>query len=419
MAKSEPVRGTHDILPDEARKFRHIIDTAQDWAGRYGYGEISTPIFEFTEVFQRTLGETSDVVTKEMFAFEDRGGRNIALRPEHTAAIVRAVISNGLASQLPQKLFASGPAFRYERPQKGRRRQFHQFDVEILGVPGPEADVDAILLAHDILDALKVREDTTLFVNTLGDTESRAAYRDELVGYFADHRASLSVDSQARLERNPLRILDSKDRGDRGVIEGAPKMGEFLNAESQDFFGAVQHGLTALGVSGFKVDETLVRGLDYYTHTAFEFVSPHLGAQGTILAGGRYDGLVELMGGPPTPGVGWAAGIERISMLIGDPAPTAKPITIVPVGEDAEKASRGIAHDLRKAGFTIDLGFSGNQKKRLKRADKIRAVAAVLLGGDELGASQATIWDFVSGDKRPVALDAIVAELKTKYRGDH
>ena len=416
MAKSEPVRGTHDILPEEARRFRHIVETAQNWAERYGYSEIATPIFEFTEVFQRTLGETSDVVTKEMFSFEDRGGRNISLRPEHTAGIVRAVISNGLASQLPQKLFASGPAFRYERPQKGRRRQFHQFDVEILGVAGPEADIESILLAHDILDALKIRQDTTLLINTLGDTESRTEYRKKLVAYFEEHKADLSEDSKARLERNPLRILDSKDKGDYKIIDGAPQMAESRNAESQEFFDAVLEGLNAANVGGVKVDERLVRGLDYYTHTAFEFISPSLGAQGTVVAGGRFDGLMELMGGPRAPGIGWAAGIERLSMLIGAPAPGPPPITLVPVGEEAEKNSQSIAHELRKEGFTIDLGFSGNLKKRLRRADKIRAAAAVVIGDDELVTGNAAIWDFASGDKMAIALDELAAELKKRYR---
>ena len=240
MAKLQPVRGTHDMLADESPGFRYVVETARTSAARYGYGEIATPIFEFTEVFQRTLGETSDVVTKEMYTFEDRGGESITLRPEHTAGIVRAMLSNGLGGQLPLKVFASGPTFRYERPQKGRLRQFHQIDVELLGVPGAQADVEVITLAADILAALEIAAKTMLELNTLGDSPSRDAYRERLVAYFNDHGADLSEDSQTRLDRNPLRILDSKNEGDRALIADAPKMAESLNQESAEFFDAVR-----------------------------------------------------------------------------------------------------------------------------------------------------------------------------------
>ena len=410
MAKLQPVRGTHDMLADESPGFRYVVETARTSAARYGYGEIATPIFEFTEVFQRTLGETSDVVTKEMYTFEDRGGESITLRPEHTAGIVRAMLSNGLGGQLPLKVFASGPTFRYERPQKGRLRQFHQIDVELLGVPGAQADVEVITLAADILAALGIAAKTTLELNTLGDSPSRDAYRERLVAYFNDHGADLSEDSQTRLDRNPLRILDSKNEGDRALIADAPKMAESLNQESAEFFDAVRGGLDAVGIA-YTVNDRLVRGLDYYAHTAFEFTTTELGSQGAVIAGGRYDGLTEMMGGPPTAGIGWAGGIERLMMLLDDTPTAVRPISLVPMGDDGEAKAQTIAHDLRAAGFTIDLGFSGNLKKRLKRANKIGAVAAVLLGEDELARGEATIRDLDSGEQTAVALDALSGAL--------
>ncbi|HZD25267.1 MAG TPA: histidine--tRNA ligase, partial [Alphaproteobacteria bacterium] len=279
MSKLQPVRGTHDVVGDTAIRHRHIIETAREIARRYGHQEIDPPIFEFTPVFARSMGEGSDVVRKEMYTFEDRGGEEITLRPEFTAGICRAVISGGMQQHLPLKFFASGPAFRYERPQKGRLRQFHQIDIEIIGVEGPQADIEVVALGADLLSALGVLDRCTLEINTLGDGESRRAYRDALVEYFSACRDRLSEDSRDRLERNPLRILDSKDEGDRALIADAPLMESYLNAHSADFFATVCEGLKALGVS-YAVNQRLVRGLDYYTHTAFEFVTEALGSQG-------------------------------------------------------------------------------------------------------------------------------------------
>lgn len=410
MDKLQPVRGTHDLLPEEGRRHRHVAETARACAERYGFAEIATPMFEFTEVFARTLGETSDVVTKEMYTFEDRGGQSITLRPEHTAGIVRALLSNGLASQLPLKLFALGPAFRYERPQKGRLRQFHQFDAEILGVPGAEADVEVIALGADVLDRLGIGAKTTLELNTLGDGESRDAYRDALIEYFSAHRDRLSEDSRARLQRNPLRILDSKDEGDRLLIADAPRMTDSLNAVSSDYFAGVCRGLDELGIA-YAVNERLVRGLDYYAHTAFEFTTQELGSQGAVIAGGRYDGLAEVMGGPPTAGTGWAGGIERLAMLVDEVPKSLRPIALVPLGEAGEAKARVLAHELRAQGFTIELGFSGNLKKRLKRANRVGAVAAVLLGDDELAKNEATLRDLDSGEQVSVPLSELGGKL--------
>lgn len=410
MAKLQPVRGTHDLLGEDARRHRHVVDTGLQVAERYGYGEVTTPIFEFTEVFKRTLGEASDVVSKEMYTFTDRGGEEITLRPEGTAGVARALISGGLSQQLPLKLYYNGPMFRYERPQKGRQRQFHQIGAELLGVPGPQGDVEIITLGADILETLGVFTDTVLELNTLGDTESRTAYRAILVAYLEGHKADLSEDSQRRLTINPLRILDSKDDGDKRIVEGAPAFGDHLNALSQDFYGAVRHGLDLLGIK-YQQNDRLVRGLDYYCHTAFEFVTTKLGAQGTVMGGGRYDGLVSTMGGPETAGVGWAAGIERIAMLVEGVPDLARPIAILPVGEAAEDTALKLAHDLRMDGYTVEQGYSGNLGKRMKRANKLAARAAVMIGEDELARGAVTLRDLDSGEQIEVALDRLKENL--------
>ncbi len=410
MTSLKPVRGTHDIMNGECRGHRHVASVARSIALRYGLAEISTPIFEFSEVFKRTLGETSDIVTKEMYAFEDRGGNEITLRPEGTAGIARAFISNGLKQNLPCKFFYEGPMFRYERPQKGRLRQFHQFGVEILGVPTPQADIEVIALGAHMLNELGVSDKTVLEINSLGDRESRAAYRQVLVAYFTEHRDALSEDSRTRLECNPLRILDSKDKGDRELIAGAPDMSDYLNDESWVFFDTVLDGLESLGIE-MSVNPRLVRGLDYYCHTAFEFTTEVLGAQGAVIAGGRYDGLIEQMGGPSTPGVGWAAGIERLSMLLPQQPSAPRPIAVIPVGEGALGPAMGIAQTLRKNGYVVDMGYSGNLAKRMKRANRMNACAAVILGDDELERNSATLRDLDSGEQSEIPLDDLTNRL--------
>lgn len=406
MSSLQPVRGTHDILPDDNRRYRHVVETARTVAERYGFGEISTPIFEFTEVFARTLGETSDIVTKEMYTFRDRGGDEITLRPEGTAGIARALISGGLAQDLPLKFFYTGPMFRYERPQKGRLRQFHQFGIEILGVAAPQADIEVIALAANILGSLGALSKTSLEINTLGDKESRDAYRGALVDYLSRHHVNLSPDSRIRLEKNPLRILDSKDEGDKAILKDAPLFPDYLTDAAREFFAKVRDGLTSIGIA-YVENPRLVRGLDYYCHTAFEFTTEHLGAQGTVLAGGRYDGLVTAMGGRDTPGVGWAAGIERLSMLIADPPGKPRPIAVIPAGNGAEGQALRLTEELRRAGLNVELGYSGNLAKRMRRANKINARAAVILGEDELSRSAATVRDLDSGDESEVPLAAL------------
>ncbi len=408
-----PVRGTVDLFPEDMRRHRRVAETARGIAECYGYGEMQTPIFEFTDVFARTLGDVSDVVTKEMYTFSDRGGEQITLRPENTAGVARAYISAKLQNALPLKYFYAGPMFRYERPQKGRQRQFHQIGVELFGVPGPAGDVEVIALAAEVLRGLNMLDRTTLRLNTLGDAASRDAYRAALVDYFSGHRAALSEESQERLSRNPLRILDSKDADDRKIVAGAPSFDAYLSSEAADFFAAVRQGLDDLGIA-YERDPLLVRGLDYYCHTAFEFVTEALGAQGTVIGGGRYDGLVGIMGGPETPGVGWAGGIERLAMLADQtmpPADAPRPVALAPIGEAAERRLLQLAFALRSAGIPTDIGYSGNLKRRMARAAKLNAHTAVILGDDELAKGVATVRDMATGEQTDVPLDALAARL--------
>lgn len=413
MTSVKPVRGTHDILPEAMRRHRHVVETARAIAARYGYAEMSTPVFEATEVFRRSLGDTSDVVTKEMYTFETKGGEEITLRPEATAGIARAFISAGLANKLPLKVFYNGPMFRYERPQKGRQRQFHQIDVELLGVADPIGDIEIIAVGGHILEELGILDRTVLELNTLGDPESRRAYRTVLVEYFAAHRDRLSKDSLDRLDRNPLRILDSKDQQDRLLVAEAPLFGDYLNAFSQDYFAEVKAGLDALGIA-YQVNPRLVRGLDYYTHTAFEFTTRELGAQGAVLAGGRYDGLIETLGGRPTPGTGWAAGVERLALMVGELPTSRRPIAVVPADAGAEQDALKLTQRLRHEGFTVDLGFGGKYSKRMKRVSKIDAAAVVILREDGLARDIAMVRDFEMGEEE-VPLAALTDRL-ARYR---
>ncbi len=414
MALLQPVRGTHDLLPDQTRAHRMVSETARAVALRYGFNEMSTPIFEFSQVFKRTLGDTSDIVTKEMYTFTDKGGDDITLRPENTAGIARCFISQGLAQSAPLKVFYSGPMFRYERPQKGRLRQFHQIGVELIGVTKPQADIEVIACGARVLDDLGVLSGTTLELNTLGDTQSRTAYRAALVAYFSDHLDALSQESRDRLTRNPLRILDSKNQGDRETVAKAPLFDDYLNAESGDFFAAVKAGLGELDIA-FTLNPRLVRGLDYYCQTAFEFTTDALGAQGALIAGGRYDGLIGMMGGRETPGVGWAGGIERLAMLRGDPPPAPRPVAVVPVGDVAASAALSLTELLRRDGLRIDIGYSGNLSRRMKRANRLNAAAVVILGEDELARRAATVRHMDTGEQEEVALSAL-SDYLARYR---
>lgn len=405
MEKLQPVRGTRDLWPDEARRHRYIEETAFKIAQRYGFGEIMTPIFEFTDVFARTLGETSDVVTKEMYTFTDRSGDSLTLRPEATAGIARAFINEGQSLPRPIKLFYRGPMFRHERPQKGRLRQFHQIDAEILGSDKPLADAEAIGMAWHVLGELGLADKVTLELNSLGSQGDRAAYRDALRSFLSAHADKLSEDSRARLERNPLRILDSKDEGDRRILADAPQM---VLTEGQGFFDELLKLLGELNIP-FTLNPKLVRGLDYYCHTVFEFTTTQLGAQGTVLAGGRYDGLIKEMGGPATPSIGWAAGVERLAGLIDADAATTRAIMLAAPG--GGEGALTLADRLRRAGFTVELDHSGRMKNALERASKIKARAAVILGEDERARGAVSIRDLDSGAQEEVPLAALEERL--------
>jgi histidyl-tRNA synthetase len=406
----QPPRGTHDLIGDEQRRHTHVVDTARRIAATYGFDEWTTPVFEDTRVFSRTLGETSDVVTKEMYSFTDRGGDPITLRPEATAGICRALVSNGLTQSLPQKVFMAGPMFRYERPQKGRYRQFHQIDIEVLGTAEPLADAEVIACGWAILQALGVAGETVLEINTLGDKASRDAYRAALVGYFTQHKDALSQDSLDRLERNPLRILDSKDEGDRRIVANAPVIAGHLTDAAAAFYASVRTWLDRFGVP-YRENPRIVRGLDYYGHTAFEFVTSKLGAQGTVMGGGRYDGLVQEMGGPPTPAVGLAAGIERLAMLMDGPPPAGAPVAVVPIGDAAEAAALDILQSLRSAGVRAEMAYRGNVRRRMERANRIGARAAVILGPDDLAQGVAQVKHLGTGEQEAVPLAELTARL--------
>jgi histidyl-tRNA synthetase len=369
------IRGTQDIWGEEADRFGRVVEAFDRVRRLYGFGRIELPVFEATQVFARSIGETTDIVSKEMYSLEDRGGESLTLRPEFTAGICRAYLSEGWQQHVPMKVATHGPVFRYERPQKGRYRQFHQLDAEILGSDSPLADVELLVFADQLLKELGISEGVTLQLNTLGDAETRDAWRAALVAHFEAHRADLSDDSLARLDKNPLRILDSKDPRDRPAADSAPDIDDFLTPEARAFFDQVTAGLDSAGVAWTR-NARLVRGLDYYRHTAFEFVTDRLGAQGTVLAGGRYDGLMEALGGPHTPAIGWAAGIERLAMMVDAPQ---KEITlaVIPDTPSSNGDAARMVRELRALGVAVLTAFKGNAKRQAEFARK-RGVDALL-----------------------------------------
>lgn len=410
MSKIQSVRGTYDLYGAAKRKMKKVVAQASAVVEKYGFEEIETPIFEFTEVFARNLGDTSDIVTKEMYCFNDKGGESLTLRPEGTAGVVRAFVSNGLQQNLPVKFYYTGPMFRYERPQKGRQRQFTQFGVELLGVETPQADIEVIAMAYEFLEKLGLSGQVTVEINSLGDAESRDAYRAKLVAYLKEHYDELSEDSKNRLERNPLRVLDSKEECDREVVENAPLYADSLNKDSKDFFAKVLHGLDLLGIK-YRVNNRLVRGLDYYSHTVFELTTDKLGAQGTVLAGGRYNGLVEQMGGGNVAGIGWACGVERLAMLLENDVEMPRPIAVIPMGEEAEDKALEVSDRLRQAGFRVEQSYSGNMKKRMAKAVKVNALKAVIIGADELSKGEAAVKDLDSGEQKNIKFENLIEEM--------
>jgi histidyl-tRNA synthetase len=368
MTPVQPVRGTQSLLGEDADRLAAVVAAFDRVRRLFGFKRVEVPTIEPTQVFARTIGETTDVVSKEMYSFEDRGGESITLRPEFTAGICRAYLSEGWQQHIPLKLATHGSAFRYERPQKGRFREFHQLDAEIIGAAEPQADVEILSLGYQLLQELGIADGVTLKLNTLGDSSSREAWRKKLIEYFKDHKAGLSEDSQSRLTTNPLRILDSKDVRDKAISSDAPIIDEFLTAEASEFLNLVENGLDDLRIPYIR-DHHLVRGLDYYRHTAFEFVTDRLGSQGAVIAGGRYDGLIESLGGPYTPAVGWAAGIERLAMMIDPPSPETS-LIVTTEEVDQESNVLRVVDAFRQSGIPSEALISGAPRKRFDKAKK-------------------------------------------------
>ena len=412
------VRGTQDIFREDQLRHAHVLDTFERVRKLYCFERIDIPVFEATEVFARSIGETTDVVSKEMYTFPDRGGDSLTLRPEFTAGIARAYLTEGWQQYAPLKLTTSGPVFRYERPQKGRFRQFHQIDAEVIGAPEPAADVELLVMADQLLRELGI-EGVTLQLNTLGDAETREAWRAALVAHFEAHRGDLSEDSLTRLEKNPMRILDSKDPRDRPAADSAPDIDAFLTEEARSFFEAVKAGLDAAGVA-YEINARLVRGLDYYRHTAFEFVTDRLGAQGTVLAGGRYDGLIESLGGPATAGVGWAAGVERLAMLVAEPERPHQDFPSLSVVADEpslEPEATFIAAALRRRGWQIELAYRGNAKKRVEAAKK-KGMDGVLFVRSENGRTTLHTTRLTNNFNKPMEWTfTVLSVLPDPYNG--
>ena len=405
----QPIRGTQSLIGEEADRFHSVVAAFDRVRRLYGFKRVEVPVIEATSVFARTMGETTDVVSKEMYSFDDRSGDSITLRPEFTAGIARAYLSEGWQQYAPLKVATHGPAFRYERPQKGRFRQFHQLDAEIIGAAEPQADVEAITLGAHLLTELGI-EGVILKLNTLGDPETRVAWRDALYQHFSTRRADLSEDSRERLDRNPLRILDSKAHADWPIADSAPMIDEFLTAEASDFFAAVTTGLDAAGVAWERAPR-LVRGLDYYRHTAFEFVTDRLGSQGTVIAGGRYDGLIESLGGPHTPAIGWAAGIERLAMMIEAPG-SDRFVSVVADNPEVESEAAHVTAALRASGQGVDNAYKGKPKRQVELAKKRGSDAVIFVRATSDTASKVHV-SFLGAhrDHRSKILEAVKAAI--------
>ncbi len=416
------IRGMNDLLPDASGTWRFVESVVREVIESYGYREIRVPILEQTELFRRSIGEVTDIVEKEMYTFLDRNEESVTMRPEATAGIVRAGISHGLFHNQRQKLWTAGPMFRYEKPQKGRYRQFHQIDVEAMGYPGPDVDAELMIMSARMWQQLGISR-LALQVNSLGSTETRQKYRESLVNYFSAVKSSLDEDSIRRLEQNPLRILDSKNPDMQAVIADAPVMLDYLDEESEKHFAELKALLDAAGVA-YDVNPRLVRGLDYYNGTVFEWATDALGSQGAVCAGGRYDGLVEKLGGRSTPAVGWAMGVERLVGLFekcGGNAPDNSPeVYVVAVGDAALAKGFEIAEKLRQAidGIRVELNLGGGSfKSQLKRADKSGAEFAVVLGDDEVAEDRAGLKPLRTDEiQLHVATDQVAQELSSRLK---
>jgi histidyl-tRNA synthetase len=419
MGTIQALRGTRDILPEEIVYWQRVEATAREILGRATYTEIRTPTFEETALFERGIGEATDVVGKEMYTLLDKGERSITLRPEGTAGVVRAFIEHGLFAQGGvQRLWYTGPMFRYERPGAGRQRQFHQIGVEVLGSPDPRADAEVIAIASNILQTLGLK-DLQLDLNSLGKREDRQQYRQALVDYLTPYKEELDPDSQDRLTRNPLRILDSKSDRTQEIAKDAPSILDYLGAESKRHFDRVQQLLSDLGIS-YRINPRLVRGLDYYSHTAFEFISGNLGSQATVCGGGRYDGLVAELGGPETPAVGWAIGLERLVILlqqIQEKPQQHLDFYVVSRGDAAEAQALILAQKLRESGFSVELDLSGSAfKKQFARADKSGAVACLILGDEEAANKTVKLKWMATKEQEAIAQTDLLAKTEQLRR---
>ncbi|MGL9726365.1 MAG: histidine--tRNA ligase [Wolbachia sp.] len=405
---NQTVRGTKDLLFDEWYKFKYIEQIANQISSLYGFLPAQTPIFEYTEVFTKTLDDSSDIINKEMYTFIDKGGKSITLRPEFTAAIVRLLIEKKL--QTPIKLFSIGPAFRYERPQKGRQRQFHQINFEVFGIKDPKADIELISLAQHLLTKFGINENVKLEINSLGNSETITKYREALISYFKKFQNDLSEDSQNRLIKNPLRILDSKDKADKEIISDAPKISDYYIKEASDFFEQILNGLTTLKIP-YIVNNKIVRGLDYYCHTVFEFITEDLGSQGAVFAGGRYDNLVSSIGGKHTPAIGFAGGIERIMKLINYVKKEERPIYLIPIGREAEGYALMLANELRRNGLYVIHEYSGTLKTRMKKANQANAKTALIFSDEKLSSRTLKVKNMDTGEEKVIACDKIVENI--------
>ena len=420
MKPMQPVRGTADLMPRQKLQMNIVLEKASLIASRYGFQDMETPIFEFTEVFSRPLGESSDIVAKETYSFEDRGGSSLTLRPEGTASVMRALISNGLTQSLPQKFFYAGPMFRYERPQKGRMRQFHQIGCEYIGSFNPMADAEVIGCAAQFLSELGVLDSCILNLNSLGDAESRDNYRAALVAFLSDYRNELSSDSQRRLNENPLRVLDSKADEDREILKHVPRLPEFLTTQAKQHFDQVTNALDKAGIN-WQLDTNLVRGLDYYSHTAFEFITDELGSQGTVLGGGRYDGLSAMLGGPEIGAVGFAAGVERLALLIEQKEDFTYDIAVVIADDNAASDGFALAQNLRLQGLKTDIPMAQQLGKKLKRASLIGCELSFIIGENEIKSDTIQVKIMTTGEQKQIgkseAISFAAKFLKHKLEG--
>ena len=410
MKKLRTVRGVHDLLPNDLHKHQIVVNAGLEVSDKYSYSQIETPIFEFSEVFTKPLGESSDIVTKENYIFKDRSEDELMLRPEGTSGVVRAFLNAGLTQDTPQRFSYYGPMFRYERPQKGRLRQFKQLGIECLGLNSSMADIEVISIGHNFLDKLKILNKISLKVNSLGDFDSRKNYRDSLVNYLKDYQSKLSKDSLRRLTINPLRILDSKNEEDQKIIQNAPSIFEHLNVESKTRFEDVCKGLDHLNIK-YQIDKNLVRGLDYYCHTAFEFTTNELGSQGTVLAGGRYDGLSKMLGGPDVSGVGWAAGIERLALMVHSEFINATDVVLVGQSENFNYLLLPIMQKLVQQGIKSEIIYNGNLSKKFRRANKINALYAIILGKEEIDKNVIKFKNLKSSKEELLSLNQIIEKI--------